>query len=636
MVLYNISRNVRDRVARASGVLLMCISWAYFADVLIGLEPGQAALETWFRLQWIGVALVPAAMFHLSDALLATTGLVSRGRRRRAVRVLYTTGTMFALMALFSDWLIRDLMANPVWHMRAGPWFALYVVYFISAVGFAVFNVVRAWQRCLTTYSRRRMGYLMAAFTTPAWGIFPYSLLFSGLSSGMSTLPDTVLWLVFNVANLAVLAMLAFMAYPLSFFGQNKPDRVVRFELLQFMLRGPLTGILIVVVLQTSPRIEQTVGVDSQAFVTLMVVASVLWLQWTISLLMPLLETSLIYTQEQDQALLFQEFSQQVMTRSDAEQVLEALLAAVCEQLRVPTAFVVSTIHPSGPRFEQYIGLYPENISVLELLLAKDIASNGLEDGLHHSDTFITWHNYWVLPLRYTDGNEKGALLGVLGVWARAESPNLDADDNRIVTSLSVRIRDVLTNLSLQNEIFTKIANLSPSPVDRVGLAVGRVPSDEPVKESSTPQSEIINSDEFTDLVRDALRSYWGGSKLNESSLLNLQLVVFTSQQGDGNRVNALRQVLGDAIEQLRPEGERSFIRTDWLQYNIIELRFIQGRKVREVTRRLSMSDSDFYRKQGAAIEHVAQILRDLEQAHIKQQTTTTTAIPQSFEEINY
>lgn len=638
MLLYNLTRNIYDRVARSSGVLLACISWAYFADILIGLEPGRNALETWFRVQWIGVALVPAAMFHLSDALLATTGLISRGRRRRAVRVLYTTGTGFSAVALFTDWLISDLVSNPVWHMGAGPLFGLYVLYFLIAVGFAVFNVVRAWQRCLTTYTRRRMGYLMAAFSTPAWGIFPYSLLFSGLSSGLATMPEWLLWLVFNVANLAVLAMLAFMAYPLSFFGQNRPDRVVRLELLQFMLRGPLTGLVIVAVLQTFPRVERVLGIDAQAFLTLTVVAAVLWMQWSISLLMPLMENRLIYTQDQEQARVFQEFSQRILTRDDADQLLEAILAAACEHLRVQTAFVVSTFYPIGPRFEQGIGLNPEDITKIELAFADDFETGKLAQSLEVSDEFFAWQSYWLLPLHYLHQEEEGALLGVLGVWARAETPNLTADENRILMALAGRTSDVLTDVSLQSEILRTIENLLPTKSDRTSQAIvtsyGQVSLPTPTTSAAGASADgaLINHPDFNDMVRDALRYYWGGAKFSESPLLDLHVVERTSNQTEGNRVNALRQVLSDAIEHLRPEGDRSFTRTDWMLYNILEMRFIQGRKVRETARRLSMSDSDFYRKQSVAIEHVAKQIQEVERAS---RTDTSVPKPVLLEEAN-
>ena len=43
-------------------------------------------------------------------------------------------------------------------------------------------------------------------------------------------------------------------------------------------------------------------------------------------------------------------------------------------------------------------------------------------------------------------------------------------------------------------------------------------------------------------------------------------------------------------------------------------MRFIQGRKVRDIANRLAISESDLYRKQRAAIGQVAQVLTDMEQ----------------------
>ena len=54
---------------------------------------------------------------------------------------------------------------------------------------------------------------------------------------------------------------------------------------------------------------------------------------------------------------------------------------------------------------------------------------------------------------------------------------------------------------------------------------------------------------------------------------------------------------------------------TEWLLYNILELKFVRGLRVRDVARRLAMSESDLYRKQRVAIAEVAKALADLEQS---------------------
>ena len=58
--------------------------------------------------------------------------------------------------------------------------------------------------------------------------------------------------------------------------------------------------------------------------------------------------------------------------------------------------------------------------------------------------------------------------------------------------------------------------------------------------------------------------------------------------------------------------GERRFT-TEWILYNILEMKFIEGRKVREVAERLAMSEADLYRKQRIAVEAVAKAILTME-----------------------
>ncbi len=112
--------------------------------------------------------------------------------------------------------------------------------------------------------------------------------------------------------------------------------------------------------------------------------------------------------------------------------------------------------------------------------------------------------------------------------------------------------------------------------------------------------------------VKDALTHYWGGPKLTESPLLELEVVQQTIRDGEESPANALRSILRKAIDQTRPEGERRFT-TEWLIYNLLEMKFLEGRKVREIAMRLAMSEADLYRKQRVAIEAVAKSIAEME-----------------------
>src|SRR5258706_1116769 len=127
MLLYNLTRGLRDRVVRSSSVLLGCVVAAYVGDVFLSISATPHSMEVWLRFQWIGIAFAPAALFHLSDALLATTGMISRGRRRRVVRLLYLYGVVFLLTATGTNLIVTNLTLMPLPLMHAGPLFGLYL-----------------------------------------------------------------------------------------------------------------------------------------------------------------------------------------------------------------------------------------------------------------------------------------------------------------------------------------------------------------------------------------------------------------------------------------------------------------------------------------------------------------------------
>jgi hypothetical protein len=120
------------------------------------------------------------------------------------------------------------------------------------------------------------------------------------------------------------------------------------------------------------------------------------------------------------------------------------------------------------------------------------------------------------------------------------------------------------------------------------------------------PEADLAN------WVKDALTHYWGGPKLTNSPLIGLHIVRALEREHEGNTSNAVRALLRKAVDQVRPEGERRFT-TEWILYNILEMKFIEGRKVREVASRLAMSEADLYRKQRVAVEAVARAIVEME-----------------------
>jgi hypothetical protein len=121
--------------------------------------------------------------------------------------------------------------------------------------------------------------------------------------------------------------------------------------------------------------------------------------------------------------------------------------------------------------------------------------------------------------------------------------------------------------------------------------------------------------------VKDALSHYWGGPKLSQSPLMRLAVVQKAVDEHEGNPTNALRAILLEGIQRVRPGGERRFT-GEWILYNILDLKFLEGRKVREIAMRLAMSEADLYRKQRVAIEAVAGAIIDMEEQAREEEIT--------------
>ncbi|MEQ8677614.1 MAG: hypothetical protein RLP44_13545 [Aggregatilineales bacterium] len=607
MLLYNLSRNLNDRIARASGIVLGCVTVAYVCDVLVSLNPGLGTMESLLRLQWLGVAFIPAATFHLSDALLATTGLPSRGRRRRIVRILYLVAAAFLLLASFTDVLIDPITVNRVISLRAGTLLPIYVLYFLIVNGVALNNVDRARRRCQTRSTKRRMGYLEIALLTPAIGIFPYSVI---LGPGQEfTLPALI---VVNLANFLVIIMLLLLSFPLSFFGSDVPERVVKTQLLRFFLRGPATGLLaLVVIIYTDPT-SDTLGLPGDMFMPFATVALILTWQWLIDRTLPNVEKRLIYRDEEnDSTFKLQQLSERYLSRGDLLRLIDATMEATCDYLRVKTAFVAA-LNEQTPEVLRSVGTLPFDNDSLTDEMDEMMA-------LFASDTFSAvlsshqWNGYHLFPLiskriNDSDGSIRKPLIGIMGIEAPQNPRHAEEIDSDVIIRNVYRTSQALDDLILQTEIYAALEGLLPqiSITREQAAEVEFLPGRSPTIQKN---DNLPDRDQVIEQVHAALRHYWGGPGLTRSRLLQLTLVTNKTETNNDTPVNMLREVLKDAIEVLRPTGERDMRSPEWTLYNILTLRFIEKKKAKETARRLYLAEATLYRKQSAAIAAVADVI---------------------------
>ena len=599
LLAYILIYNLRSSVARAFCALLACVLIVYLSDLILFITTDLMAAERWLRFQWVGIVFVPAAYLHLSDTLLRTTNVRSSWRQS-AARASYWISAGFLLAAVFGDVIVRDgALALRAPRLHAGPLLGLFVLYFFVAVGWGVANTIWARRRCLTSTSRRRMTYLAVSFAVPGLGVFPYLLIASQLAP---SIPE-IFWLFLIVANLGVGIMLTVMAYTVAYFGVLTPDRVVKHRLIHFLVRGPFTASCIAGVVILVARVEAFLGLPRDILVLVILVAMIVLLQLFVSLIRPYVDL-VIFSRDRGELVRIQRLSERLLTTTDLQQFLENILSAICDLLRVPAAFVVAST-PRGPHIEAVVGAV-ERAPMRESLEAS-LSGEGLRDALDESPRVAL--GYWVWPVHSRRANG-GSVLGALAVTARSDRPDLSPEETAGVVALIGQAAKALEDRRLQQEVFAAVDNIMPEleALQRQRSAIRYV-------DSSTlpPPDDLFTSPEFTTWVRDALSHYWGGPKLTGSPLMYLKIVRRALEENEGSPAKSLRAVLLQAMDRLKPDGDRKMTAAEWLLFNILELKFVQGQRVREIAMRLAVSESDLYRKQRVAIEAVAAALADME-----------------------
>lgn len=605
LLLYALSFNLRDRVARSFAIILLCVVIVSSSDAISGNVTSTREIDLWLRLQWIGITFLPPAYLHFSDALLETTGRPSRGRRRRLVRLTYLLSTAF-VVTLIPSWLVGPLLptAQPAPHLERTWLTWVFALYFLVITGFALINLWRANRRTVTSTSRRRMRYLLVGSLAPVLDAYPFLLFGSQFAADH----PLIFWLAATSSSLVVSFLLVLMAYSVAFFGVAWPDRVVKRRLFKWLMRGPVTAILVLALTTLVRRIGEAFNLPYQAAIPIVMVGSLLLLEHLITLVAPVWERWLFHGGDPTHLQLVQSLEERMLTTSDLRDFLESVLAALCDRLQVSNAFIVVL----GDRNSEMLLTtgtkqpFSEEQPPAELIEAA--AKNG-GIGLKriNDQPLFQWNDYWIAPLFEEDDNK--SLLGFLGV-EHTKNDLHEEDQVEAVMILSKRAAQALEDVHLQQQVFTSLETLTPQ-VDMIQRLRAAARYDG-TSMLATPELTFEDRDMLR-YVKDALSHYWGGPKLSQSPLMRLQVVQRALEEHNGNPTNALRSILSKAIEKVRPEGERRFT-GEWLLYNILEMKFLEGRKVREVAMKLAVSEADLYRKQRVAIEAVARAIMSMEQ----------------------
>ena len=379
-------------------------------------------------------------------------------------------------------------------------------------------------------------------------------------------------------------------------------------------MRGPVTASATLGIMTVVRRGGELLGTPYSAFVPFTVVAMVLLMEHTITFAAPLWERWLFFGRDRKELELLQNIEVRLLTQGDLQQFLEAVLASVRDHLQSPAAFVAALDHET---------LSPIVVAGNRAMLDQESLTEALEKVNGDMRNEFQWGSFWVLPLHRRrnpemDMDELPPLLGLLGVARREDKTTMEHDQREALWLLADRAAIALEDRNLQQRVFRSLEDLQPQVemIQRM-RAAGRYDSRASLLNDPLPEEA-----DLANWVRDALTHYWGGPKFTNNPLIQLQVVRELAEQEDGNLANALRMLLRRAVDQVKPRGDRKFT-TEWILYNILEMKFIEGRKVRDVAARLAMSEADLYRKQRVAIEAVAKAILEMEVDRLDRAVTT-------------
>lgn len=622
LLAYHFTYGFRVAVARRFSLLLGCVMIVYASEVAIVRVVQPAVAERWLRFEWLGIAMLPAAYYLFSLSVLRSTNY-RVGRRQWVALLLLAISLLSAVDALVGRHIVSGVEYTELaaW-LVAGPWFWGFAAFFAVSVLLSLQNILKARSRCITANARRRMNFLLAGFVAPGVGVFPYLIALSRLPAGGE--PRVWLFVLSLVGNLAVAAMLVLMSYTVAYFGVLTPDRVVRYRMVRFLMRGPLVAILSILAIQMAPTLATGLGLPVEVIIFSLVTFVIVFSQLFLSVSKSLVDR-LIYRDDRDEVAWLRELDRHLLTTTDLRQFFENHLAALCELLRVESGFVAALVGPDL-LLEATVGP-PQARARVEsadwsAVLGRTLGDHAAEGNAELLPAGMRPHSeagHWIWPLQaWPPEGDRPLTVGMIGVQARTEAPLLTDEEMQFVELMVERVSSALMDRRLQQSVFVSLQRLIPD-IERIQSMRNVVPY--AGVESTTAPAELLegspaDSPEFEAWVKDALSHYWGGPKLSESPLLGLRTVTSLMDRADADPTKALRLVLGSALERLKPDGKPNLTAPEWLLYNILEMRFIQGRKVREIADRLAMSESDLYRKQRVAIGHLARVLGEMEVAN--------------------
>jgi hypothetical protein len=394
------------------------------------------------------------------------------------------------------------------------------------------------------------------------------------------------------------------MAYSVAFFGVSWPDRVVKARLFKWLMRGPFTASMTLAVVTLLRRTGDTLGLNYNALIPILMVVTILICEYLITLLSPMGERVLFFGNDRQELDALTRLENQLVTRNDLRQFLEMVLAAVLDRMQAGGAYVVA-LNPTGSELVVSLGKTRFDSGNGVPTIPQEVIVSTLEG--NGDNPLFQWGGDFLMPL-YNGTEDEPELIGLIGI-SGLDITKIDQEQLGALGLLAKRAALALRDRRVQQQVFRSLESLEPqvSLFQRL-RAAGRYDQEGILADDEG----LPENQDLTYYVKEALSHYWGGPKFTNSPLMQFQVVRDAQRNYQGNQANALRGILRKAIDQVKPEGDRRFT-GEWILYNILEMKFLEGKKVREIALRLAMSEADLYRKQRVAVDAVAKVIAEME-----------------------
>ena len=399
------------------------------------------------------------------------------------------------------------------------------------------------------------------------------------------------------------------MTYSISFYGFPWTDRVIKTRLFRWVMRGPVTASLTLGVTTVITRLGKQMNIDVAALQIVAMVAVIVVFEYSITLFARIWDRILFMGDDREELEQIRLLKDRLLTSNDIKQFFELILATLCDLLQVQGACLLVK-NGNAPGIDIETGKISKQV-----FLGKDeIIEFVQNDYLQSNDLFLKMkENLSLLPIALVTEEEKQEFLGVIAV-EDLELKRLDSNKIASIQKLILRTSQALYDRKIQENLFVSLEMLTPQvSIIQDLLATSRFDQQKIFDEHS-----IIDSSDLEKWVKDALDHMWGGPKLSQNPILQLKIVKDNANQKQETPVNALREILRTAIDKLRPEGERHYT-NEWILFNLLDLKYLAGWKVKDIARKLSLSEADLYRKQRVAISAVSRQIVEMERSFIKE-----------------